>query len=269
MKPKYTFLFALLLSITTNAQNYEFGIVHISSYDFKIVAIPDFDSSGNTDISDVGFTLVMPAGLADIVNASSLMASRVWNIEEYDAAFLTNLGIGDGTKDVTQFNMPPGQTILQHTSGEQIDLVSFQVNNTPAVGNISFLLNNDPIALASSNVLDSFYNTDLDGPGNNPTADFFGGIAPGMESFMFSVLSIDEVVLNEEHFVVYPNPTKGFISISGLTNADTIDVFNILGTKVKTVKNTTTIDLSNEASGVYLLKIALGKVNKTQKIIVE
>ena len=45
-----------------------FGIVNTSGYNFKIVAIPDFDSTGNTDVSNIGFTLMLPAGAADAMN---------------------------------------------------------------------------------------------------------------------------------------------------------------------------------------------------------
>ena len=65
MKKLYTTFILVLTTLLCTAQGYQFGIVHINNYDFKIVAIPDFTSAGNTDISDVGFTLILPAGMAD------------------------------------------------------------------------------------------------------------------------------------------------------------------------------------------------------------
>ena len=90
MKHLY-FILTVLISLTTLGQSYELGLVHNSGYNFKIVAIPDFTSSGDTDISDVGFTLMLPAGVADTTNPVTSLAVRTWNISQFDVSFLTSL----------------------------------------------------------------------------------------------------------------------------------------------------------------------------------
>ncbi|MGB5364360.1 MAG: hypothetical protein WBN17_13760, partial [Aureibaculum sp.] len=165
MKTIYTTFVLCLMTYLCNAQGsklglpplppgYTFGIEHLSNNDFKIVAIPRIESMDN-DISVIGFTLMLPAGIADIINESGLLGGRVWTVQEFDAAFLSGMGLGDGTRDAFQFNLPAGQTILSHTANQQFDLVSFQVNNLPNSGVISFLLNDDPIAIGTGGVLDS------------------------------------------------------------------------------------------------------------------
>ncbi len=67
MKQFYTLFFALLMTYPCFSQGYEFGIVSNSDYNFSIVAIPDFDGT-NTDISDIGFALMLPTGNTDIIN---------------------------------------------------------------------------------------------------------------------------------------------------------------------------------------------------------
>ena len=57
----------MLLTFSGFSQGYQFGIVHNSDYNFSIVAVPDFDAT-NTDVSDIGFALMLPAGDADIIN---------------------------------------------------------------------------------------------------------------------------------------------------------------------------------------------------------
>ena len=226
MKIYYTLASIILMSLMTSAQNYEFGLVHLNNYDFKIVAIPDFTSSGSTDVSDVGFALVLPAGSADIINQSSMLSGRTWNVSQFDAAFLSGLGLGDGTKDVFQFNMPPGQSIVSHTSGEQIDLISFQVSNSPTEGELTFLLNSDPIAIGSGGVLDSFYNSDIDGPGTGAgTIDYFSGVMNGLDSFLFSTLSIEAFEEASFYIEVYPNPVKDKLFIRSNISIDAVLLF--------------------------------------------
>lgn len=269
MKKYYTLICIILMSLMSSAQNYELALVHLNDYDFKIVAIPGFTSSGNTDVSDVGFTLVLPTGASDIINQSSMLPGRTWSVSQFDATFLTSLGLGDGTKDVFQFNMPPGQSILSHTSGEHIDLISFQVSNTPTEGEITFLLNSDPIAIGAGGVLDSFYNSDIDGPGTGAgTTDYFSGIASGLDSFMFSTLSNEVFEVESFYIDVYPNPVKDKLFIRSNTNIDTVILFDLQGKSIYSSKNETTLDVSNLSNGMYLISITSGEKRLTQKIVI-
>lgn len=270
MKKNYLLLSLLLLSyVYSYAQSYEFGLVHNSGYNFKVVAIPDFTSTGNTDISDIGFTMVLPAGAVDITNQNSLLAGRTWSVQQFDTAFLTGQGLGDGTKDVFLFNNPPGQSLVSHNSGDQIDLVSFDITNMPTTGEIVFLLNSDPMAMGAGGVLDSFYNSNIDG---SSTQDYFSGIASGQDSFMFSTLSVDEAVVASSKINIYPNPAKGIVKIQspiGMTDIS-IEVFDNAGKQITMqLSPENTIDVSNIASGLYLITITSNDIKTTKKLIVE
>lgn len=270
MKKYYCIILLAMLSIGGFAQNYELGIVHVSGYNFKVVAIPDFDSSGDTDISDISFTLALPAGAVDVVNAVSAFPGRSWTIEDqYDAAFLSGAGLGDGTRDVFQVYVPTGQTLLSHTSGQQIDLVSFDITGSPTTGVLEFLPNSDSIVTGSGGVLVNYYNTDIDGAGGSPTGDYYSGLATGLESFMFSTLGLEDDKVLESDISIYPNPTSSFISIKSTDKVDSIELFNILGKKVLATTKTEQIQVNQLPAGVYLLKIYLGNGNLTKKIIVE
>ena len=244
---------------------YYFGIVHHSNYDFKIVAIPVLDDT-DTDISDIGFTLMLPAGIADIVNESGLLGGRVWTVQQFDAAFLTGQGLGDGTRDAFQFNLPAGQTIVSHTAGQQIDLVSFQVSNSPVTGVMSFLLNSDPIATGAGGVLDSFYNSNINA---STTIDYFSGFAAGMELFMFSTLSIDDFELLNG-LSVYPNPTSNYINIESNLELNKVSLYDSLGKMVLESLQTKLVDVSQLSSGLYFVNVYTedGK-RAVKKIIIE
>ncbi|OIQ24048.1 T9SS type A sorting domain-containing protein [Lacinutrix sp. MedPE-SW] len=262
MKIFYSILALLFFSININAQSYTYGIVHTDNYNFKIVAIPDFDAG--TDASDMGFTLTMPAGSADLINANSLLPGRVWSLQEYDAAFLTSQGLGDGSRDVFQFNNPPGQSLISHVNGEHIDLVSFSVTNMPSSGEMTFLDNADPVAIGAMGVLDSFYNSNID---NSTTQDYFGGYEPGYSSVMFSTLSIGEIETENISVIVYPNPTKNSISIKSKNNIAIAKLFDATGKQLMVINKPSTLSLKNLPSGIYILKLITSGTTVIKRII--
>ena len=81
----------------------------------------------------------------------------------------------------------------------------------------------------------------------------------------------DGVVEEKENVFVFPNPSSAMVHIEGI-EVDEIQVFNMLGQKVKTVKGSNEINMENMAEGVYLLKVRdkegmihTGKVMKKSK----
>ena len=97
-------------------------------------------------------------------------------------------------------------------------------------------------------------------------ADYIFGIHAGEP--WFSTLSIYE---NENSkVVVYPNPTKDFITISGLTSTGFIEIYNQLGEKLVQSEfiGTTRIDL-NLTTGVYIAKISANNSSIFRKILIK
>ncbi len=265
---KYYITFVLsICALLTFSQGYEFGIVQVSGYNFKIVAIPNFNSAGNTNISDVGFTLMMPAGSADITNQSGLFGGRNWDVTQFDAATLSGLG-GDGTEDGFLFNLPPGATLLAHTNGQQIDLVSFDVTNTPISGLLRFLSNAEAIATGAGGALDSFYNSNIDA---TTTQNYFFGIASGMGSFDFSLLGIHDANFGLYHVTVYPNPTKGILFLGGdVSKLKTVEIYSMTGQRVMEVKGDfREINIETLQSAIYFLKLNAADSAGTIKIVKE
>lgn len=79
--------------------------------------------------------------------------------------------------------------------------------------------------------------------------------------------------INKEEFdsklSIYPNPTDGIINIKTNFQIEKIEAFSILGRKIKTIKNTNTIDLSNQSAGIYLLKITLEGRIINKKVVLQ
>ena len=266
MNKHYFLLVFLLTTAFTFGQGYNFGIVYLTGYDFKVVAIPDFASSGNTDISDVGFTLMLPAGNADITNVAGQLGGRTWSTQEFDAAFLSGQGLGDGTRDAWAFNLPPGQTLLAHTSGQQIDLVSFTVTNSPVSGLIELLANSDPIAIGAGGVLNSFYNSNID---NTTTQDYFSSIESGLGSFDFSTLSISDPELSAA-IKLFPNPASNYITIQSTVAISTVKLYNMIGEQVLESADVEQVQVRTLAAGLYFVELTDNYDRKVvRKILIE
>ncbi|WP_299271862.1 T9SS type A sorting domain-containing protein [uncultured Psychroserpens sp.] len=265
MKKIYLFTGFLLITTFCFSQGYEFGIIHNGGYSFSIVATPDFDAS-DTDVSDLGLTIMLPAGNTDITNLS-MFNGRTWTATEVTAEQLNSFGLGDGSRDGFVLNLPPGQSIISHTVGEQITLVMFEVSNTPTSGEIRILSNSDDIALGLSGTLDSFYNANIDG---TLTQNYFTALSDGLENFVFSTLSLDDANLTEQAIIVYPNPAKDYIRIVTSHVINAIELYNVFGKQVLTDnQNTTTLDIRRFQSGIYFLKICTDKGEYLKKVIVK
>tara|TARA_B110000438_G_scaffold155912_1_gene149599 strand:- start:1470 stop:3353 length:1884 start_codon:yes stop_codon:yes gene_type:complete len=71
---------------------------------------------------------------------------------------------------------------------------------------------------------------------------------------------------------VYPNPSEGIVNITNLNNSEnTIVVYDVLGQIVMTkVSNTTTtVDLSNQVTGVYLVEVSNNNGTFVERVIIK
>jgi aminopeptidase N len=57
---------------------------------------------------------------------------------------------------------------------------------------------------------------------------------------------------------IYPNPTSGIVSISGINGSYSVVLFDNAGKELRTYKNATTIDLSEFSAGHYFVKVLDG-----------
>ncbi|MBO6880934.1 T9SS type A sorting domain-containing protein [Winogradskyella sp.] len=264
MRQLYTFFLALLLTFCGYAQQYDFGIVHNGGYNFSVVATPDFDAT-DTDVSDIGFALMLPAGDADVTNLTQFNG-RAWTATQVTETQFTTAGIDSNGRDGFAMNLPPGQTILSHTTGTPFVLVSFDISNMPSSGQLEILLNTDPIAMMLGGALDSFYNANID---STSTQNYFGEISPGQGSFNFSTLGIDDVVEQGLSVSVYPNPASEFITVEASFHIDDIELFDITGKQVLKTVQTNAIKVSHLPNGIYLLKIVTNKGSLTKKLVIK
>ncbi len=79
--------------------------------------------------------------------------------------------------------------------------------------------------------------------------------------------------MNLDEIKLYPNPTTGAFTISGLEKVATIEVYNSLGQEVTTIRNNTQASVSfdlTEKTGIYMVTVTdhSGR-SATQKVIVK
>lgn len=269
MKKIYTIIGLFLISLSSFAQGYQFKLVHNTGYNFSVVAVPDF-TQNNTDISDIGFTLLLPTGVYDIANLTTFNG-RAWGPQKVTVAQLASAypGVGDGTRDLILLNLPPGQTILSHTTGQQIVLVNFDVTGTPSSGTLEILPNNDPIALGLANMMDCFFNSNLHLAPGSTTNDYFASLVVGQTSFLFSTLGTDTVVVADKQVKIYPNPAADLLYITSETEPTRIDLYDFLGKQVLTSTQSKELNVSQLTRGVYFVKVSFANNQVTKKIVIE
>ncbi|HET8964486.1 MAG TPA: T9SS type A sorting domain-containing protein [Chitinophagales bacterium] len=86
------------------------------------------------------------------------------------------------------------------------------------------------------------------------------------------IVNIENGLNSVNQFTVYPNPGIGEFTISGITDRNTqIQVFNQLGelifSETKLVSGDYTINISNQPSGIYFIKLSSDAISETLKVI--
>lgn len=100
--------------------------------------------------------------------------------------------------------------------------------------------------------------------------DATGQLYVGGSGQIFKILG-ETMGVNDQNLVnisIYPNPATDFLNISSNNLIDEISIYSAEGKLIQTIEgNTTQIDISTYPSGVYLVNVRSGNVNKTQKLI--
>ncbi|MCY1226617.1 hypothetical protein D9M72_388590 [compost metagenome] len=95
-------------------------------------------------------------------------------------------------------------------------------------------------------------------------ADYIWGNRAG-QTFSLSTPDFSELKV-----AIYPNPTKNYITVAGITSSATLQLFSISGQQLLTAdfSGTSTIQL-NLAPGMYLAKIISENRTAVRKIIIQ
>ena len=86
-----------------------------------------------------------------------------------------------------------------------------------------------------------------------------------------NILEISETHLFEQTSI-YPNPNRGIFNISTNISELQVDIFSAIGKKITSKiinRNEEKIDLGNQASGIYFIKLTSNKNIELRKIIIK
>jgi len=81
---------------------------------------------------------------------------------------------------------------------------------------------------------------------------------------------ITSINAKKSNISIYPNPSNGVFTISGIEVNASINIYNAIGELVKSIQSTdnnTTVDLSDYSNGIYFIKIKNNKGEAIQKLI--
>ena len=99
---------------------------------------------------------------------------------------------------------------------------------------------------------------------------YTNGTALGIRMLMDDVVGVDENTLTGVS--VYPNPSAGVINVTNDNNAiNAIEVHDMLGKVVftSTVSTSTTIDLSGNGTGVYIVKVSNENGTMVERVVIK
>lgn len=97
--------------------------------------------------------------------------------------------------------------------------------------------------------------------------------APITPTIVCFLVGENEGEVNDFDINIYPSPSSGIFAVTSQEEIEAIEIYNILGEKVRSGSSSGSkkmeIDLSNEAKGIYFIKIQSGEKTRAQKIVIQ
>jgi len=263
--------FIFLLAIQLKAQDgYTYTLQHNGGYSFTVQAVPNTSSNNfATSVQSYGFTIILPDGVTiDTGSATSLGSAASATL--FDGTAIGQVAI-DGYLVTETLGSPAA--LPAPSAATNSNMFTFTVNGSPTSGEMRILENNSALATTVT-PLKSFMQADMI---DNGMAQFVNVVDPnaaavsGMSTFDFNTLSVEEE--NElSTLSLYPNPASDIVQIvlpTDIKNIE-IEVFDNAGKQISMqLSADNTIDVSNIASGLYLVNITSNNSKTTKKLIVK
>lgn len=187
------------------------------------------------------FAFTVPAGM-------ELIELNVNNYQGADNVAFIGIDTG-ATSDIDFTNPVPGDLL----GGASYGTASIGNNILPVMGNLGGA-------------------TGFSGPLPEGTYTIWlnqtGGPSESTLDFVVNeTLSIDENILNQNSVTIFPNPVQKSIQIEAALEVVLIEIYDVLGKQIALEKNSTTIDASTFASGIYLARITTEAGTITKRIV--
>ncbi|MEM6722339.1 MAG: T9SS type A sorting domain-containing protein [Bacteroidota bacterium] len=263
--------FLCLVASQLQAQDgYTYTLQHNGGYSFTVQAVPNTSSNNfATSVQSYGFTIVVPDGITiDLAGATSLGGGE--NPTFFNGTDVTMPAI-DGYLISETLGSPV--SLMAPSAGTNSNMYTFTVNGTPTSGTM-YILENNSVLANSFTPLKSYMQADMIDDGSalfTNVVDPNAAAVSGMSTFDFTTLSVEEEnVLTGVS--LYPNPASDIVQILTPSNIRNIkiEVFDNAGKQISMqLSADNTIDVSNIASGLYLVNIISDDIKTTKKLIVK
>lgn len=259
------------LAFQLNAQDgYTYTLMHNGGYSFTIQAVPNVSANNfATSVQSYGFTVIVPDGVTiDTGSATSLGNGA-------SATFFNGNDVGMPSIDGYLITETLGSPVSlpAPSAGTNSNMYTFTVDGSPTSGTIYILENNSALA-NSITPLKSFMQADMVDDGMAQFTNVVNPNAPAVtapSTFNLATLSVEEDNILSG-LSLYPNPASDIVKIQlpQTINEITIEVFDNAGKQIAMqLSPDNTIDVSNIASGLYLITISSEDIKTTKKLIVE
>lgn len=256
MKAIHILFLILLTSPFCLAQNVDFSLVQQTQSKYEVRAHCDCGALEDFNITDMGITLRVPAGV-ELNWSTPDLADQNWSMQRLgDQELSTNVEIDASASNLILVNLLPGKKLEAIFKPQGMALFSFEVTNLPENGFIHIVDNESDLAKDLHGIVDNFFNAELKG---GAVKNYYAG------------MSAAAITDGDIEFTLYPNPASDIIYLSGdIDNLDRIEVFSISGQLVKTLSsNMASINLSGLQDGVYLFKMYHTFNGESSKIIIK
>jgi len=266
MKNLYTFLLVMLTVATAQSQTFDFSLMYMGinettdNHQVALLATPSSSvTDGNT--ADMGAGFYLPSGLTigNFETGNSGLPASEWTSQ--------TLGTSNANGDpyfVSRIEAGSSSILLNGDGPFELVIFDVLADPNPTSGELKFVENGDPV-FDEILFIENYMNINL---GSGPVNAYLQN-DPTANSINFESLSVSEQVLNDSSIYVYPNPTSEFINISTRHSILYIEMFDILGKKVKYAKNENQINVSDLKTGLYIFKVFTNQGEITKKIVIE
>ena len=229
-----------------------------------------WDEASDGDLSDDGMNPSGPFELS--LNGNTFIANQTGNPRDVDfftftipdGMELSELIVSDydGTDDVAFIGIDSGTTTdVDFMNPDSGDLLGGTTYGTASIGNDIL------VAMGNLGGAEGFTPPLASGTYTiwlNQT----GGLSESNLNFVVDeTLSLEDNVLDQTNISISPNPAQNYFTANSSENIEEITLFDILGKKIKSVSNTTTVNISNLTNGIYLANIQTASGTITKKVI--
>jgi len=255
MKKTITFLAILVCTVSLFAQNITYDLrwnSNTSEYEFyvkrNVTAVAPVTTGGTSVV-----TIVFPT---DGVSGTRTLSHTSEGVSSYNSAGIIRSPGASATNDYYVYNSTGGSSYIGVLNANvEVLWMTFTASDGNSDARL-FENDTDPNS------------TDTGMMGINARSDFFVITTAGAnDEFSGNVLSIEDNELQD--LSIYPNPASEKVNIVSNNPIDSIEVYDILGKQVRTLRSTNEVDVSDLNSGIYLFKIWIGNHVQTKKIVVE